>query len=1603
MRGVHADSFCRSSSRSQSQSKHASTLLALKAIGDIVSNNQPISALVNRPFDINDPSTFSQDDLLWLKSNGLQRFASLNSSLRSRDSANKPNSHRHFNEASLPFPQLQPNEASIYASKVNRPVNLTTGDSKSAANPDALAVQAPTPDRASSAATMATAIVQQPPVASPGQPSLNTLPSRQAGDTKNASTGPLSKVAPPVPEDEANFTVATNELLNLEASPPKPAKTVHLPPKDVQEERLREQEADKRHKPNGDGGRRLSHLQTQADLASSPSSTVGAYSAATPMLPQDSPDTSPGSESAQVEVPQDLRPSPEEQRAKEEHDRQLEAQKEIARRQALGDVNTPDDQLRWEEREAAARSAEERSATVDANGPEPDAKDNSEPTEAESFVKAKQADRIITQNATEDRLAKSDVAMRDAHQSQADAHESDDENITVTQWTLAKKSAGDGETLNAATVPEVQNGLPIIVEPPSEVKASDNGSTAPRLSAERDAPRRRRSSPEPMSPRGTRHGSLSHQTALPTSPQTPRPMSKQSQSQYTPSANFAALANLKTLKGAADDPERDYLEPLFRIQAHDSPSIKTNSLPDLLRSSTKTVSTEDHFTSIHERMDYRMLRRIYQLQNANKWSFRQMEKCREPPQPVTHHDNMMAEMKWMCKDFRAERKMKKSVCAWLAQRCADWVAASSDERKEMQVKVRPTLSLPEDTKKEDNQTKHSEEQAPVPALDLGGQSANEDDDMPGTPHSSGYAQSRLVVDVELLPHVQELQKAGSLKKALHEVPEWKPASTEPTVPIIKVSKFTQGKVLPKQQHPSRKRSRFDYEDEDEFQDQPSTKRSRDEVAMPPEDQEIALFHPENKAIRDRLHANNAFRPPSEFQMPSTPFYEFRNGSQWVWEDDQKLRKLAKDYSFNWSLIADEMNLPSAFKSGMERRTPWECFERWVDLEQLPAEMRKTVYFKTWYQRLEHSQQAVERRYQAQVAAMQQAQQNSTTGQTQPHMPVRRRTQPTRVEKRKTTRYLWVVDAMRKLARKREAAAFKQAESQRAAAQRKSTQQNEAPQPRGPMPTPQEFSKTRYERDLQMAEVNRQRRQKMLEAQQQRNAQMLRAQQGIPNAMPAQQRPQTAQQPQGAQVPGQHPPAANGQMANQQRPQPPMAVRNGHLAVPHMNAQGVPQAHMRQNQGTAQTPDMQRMAHANNQNQNRPPQYPSQQYPMPNGNMASPGVNGITTSQQLASNQALLAAFQAQNQQQPAQGQQAQQSQQPQQQPQQQQQQQQAQQQGHHQTPNGTPHVQGAHANNQQQMSASPSMPPPPTPAGLPQQLSSGHVPAVIQIKNQLRARYPQMSEVELTNFATEQLKHQSQSSGQMRQSAMNAAAGIGNPQQQPASNSAPVYNHNQTAYQNNGVIPNGTNGYTGGSDQGTQNQQQAPQQQVPQQAHQQQQQPHTPQQQQAMPQQNAHMNTGGTQNANQQNYAQLMRQRQMIQMRQQPSQQQSPQAQGQNQSPNTPHAQLSNGGSPRVAHSSPHMNAASPHVVSANASPSIHMAQPNLQGQTRPPSRSHTPQQPPMQRLGSSGGVPGAGMQSGGGGVQSPGGVVHGSPRPQQTQPPAQQQQQQQQQAGVAR
>lgn len=841
---------------------------------------------------------------------------------------------------------------------------------------------------------------------------------QRAARPEGLTVAPL-KVAPLGPDEKATLSTAAKAAINAR-TPPKPAKTVHLPPETEQLARLRERqqaEDDERRKSETDGTTRPSQQKSHADLASSPSSTVGPYSVATPVPPQESPDTSPDSDTMQVEVlpPDDMQHAVDQRREKEEHDRLLEVQKEIARKEAFGDEATPDAQLEWEAREAAAREAEEAAARLSVRGPEADGAK----TEAEEVMEDVQESdgraRPLTPEPSIDEKHDNKPSVSKAHSRPATPHGEDEENIVVKPRTRTPPAESSGRRRGSV---ERQSGPRMMSRVSSGTRKGDAETFEASASQPTATPVQPKDalSPRSMSPTTVRQsrGSATSQAVvvMQTPPRRPRTVTHR-----TPANREAALTDLAPLKGAAEDPDRDYLEPLFRIQAHDSPNSRMRSLPDLVKSANKHLSTEDHFANLHERQDYRMLRRIYQLQNANKWSLRQMDKCSEPPPPVSHWDRIMGEMKWMRKDFKAERKMKKSVCAWLAQRCAEYVGAGTSERLSLRLVTRAPSARVQSP---------SEER--VPKLEFSGESAPEDNDMPDTPTADEVLRSTLVVAPEMSSVIAELQTTGKLSQALLSLPRCDlsqlPVRSQR---VTTVSKFVQGKIVPKPIAPTRKRSRFDYEDEAEtLQTEPDSKRLREERIALPEDEDVALFQADNKHIRDRLHANNAFRPPSEFVMPSTPFYEFRNGSHWIWEDDQKLRKLAKEYTFNWSLIADEMTLPSRFKSSAERRTPWECFERWVELETLPAEMRKTMYFKTWFQRLEQSQLAADRRHQTQVAAIQtQAQANGV----QAHVPMRRRTIPTRVEKRKNSRYLWLVDAMRKLAKKRESNAYKQAEGE----------------------------------------------------------------------------------------------------------------------------------------------------------------------------------------------------------------------------------------------------------------------------------------------------------------------------------------------------------------------------------------------------------------------------------------------------------------------------------------------------------------------------------------------------------------------------------------------
>ncbi|TKA78570.1 hypothetical protein B0A49_01780 [Cryomyces minteri] len=1238
----------------------------------------------------------------------------------------------------------------------------------------------------------------------------------------------LKKVAPMTSDDVAAIPCPIIRTSDSDETDKRP-QTVHLPRKEEQEKRLREVERSQ--EAAAVQTRRKEDMvlsiarngATLGEVPSSPSSTVGANSANTPMPAAHSPDTSPDDESfppntaqLQAQLPKNPFTSPEEQADKEEHEGLLKSQMRIAREDArFVEPATPDEQLLAEEREAVRQARDSKQVPELA----PDHESAGESRQEESLTH--EASNVVQQtlDAVQEDLTAS-TATSSTENPPTEAAEK--ASIATLKPLTSEVASPDGDTINV--LPRRPPLAPGVMSKAEAAKSQDSLLTK----ATAKSTRLPQSPPQERMTTRVSSGALRHKSVSEILGETPRPLTPRAESLAegkslssptlgTPATGpFAAplplsgnrlrtldnqaieisrlsVANLTeddnatplhpfrgeyaALRGASQDGGKDYLHTLFAWQAHQPP--RSTALPDILSTAAKTLTTANHFASLRETQDYKILRRIYQLQNANKWSLRQMERSPEPPGSKTHQDFLLAEMKWMRTDFREEKKWKTAVARSMAEACAKWVAADDGERESLQVR---TGQKPRDA---DVSSIVPIEEDATPGLDPSGSNDSESDSLSD--------EVELVLDPTQLtapaalfsPNFSGLTvvcpKTPASEKLLAELPLYTPfgALEHPTAqqsqsvppPIVPVSKFTSGKLMAKGLGPPRKRSRYDYEDDtdEEVSDYssgaPAIRRRLADPDNAPEQTNVALFIPENQHIRDRLYAQHAFRPPSEFQMPSVAFFENRHPSQWEAEEDTKLRRLVREYSFNWSLIADSLAVDSRFTSGAERRTPWECFERWVCLEGLPTEMSKTQYFRTYNSRLEAAQQRQTTQYNAQQ--QQQQQQGQTPGQ----ISTPRRRQPVRVEKRRNTRFLALIDSLKKLARRRESQAHKQAEAAKAAALRK---QHEAVQPKQNMHTPAEFSRMRHDRDVKIAERQEQYRLNVLAQQraaalQQRSGQPPNAQQVLPNGVAPNSRggstgtaiSANANQPNGHLQPGQH----NGQS----RPHAPQhGVPNhmqGSMLPPQMGMQGVPQAQMQANmQGQQRMPnhsspqDPRMVMEANRQAQQRGLQMPNagQQFQVSNGQHLSPGAQHASGNMP---NPALLAAMASNSN-------------------------------------NGA----SGSANMSSSMSghnmSSPRMPPPPSMSQQngthvqPQPLSSGHIPTINQLHHQIAASNPHMSPDQVKRATTEQMRTQLSQQTQQRQQALNAATGMMNGST----------HQNQNPYQSNGINgmpPNGVNGTNG--------------------------------------------------------------------------------------------------------------------------------------------------------------------------------------------------------------
>jgi chromatin modification-related protein VID21 len=561
--------------------------------------------------------------------------------------------------------------------------------------------------------------------------------------------------------------------------------------------------------------------------------------------------------------------------------------------------------------------------------------------------------------------------------------------------------------------------------------------------------------------------------------------------------------------------EQDYLFTLFLNRAYAPP--RGTNLNTLLSSAHKTLSTGNHLLEYQEQMDVRTLRRIYALQNANRWPLRQLKRSVEPPRQGTHWDVVIDHAKWMRTDFREERKWKIAAAKSCADWCAEYVHSDEEHQSVLRVQVKiPTPSLTEKDASKGAPSPPSEDTGdetfggvshPTPDLVPSAEEESISDSFNDEPRHELHdtVAPAAIFSLGLDEFNFSVDMTPAAEKLLDELPIYGPLQIAPgtNLPAFKappdsiwkadllpVSKFASTKISFHNDARPRKRSRYDFSQYGNETDHRITE-------LAPEQTNVALFRPENKPIRDRIHPGHSFRPPTEYPMPSVGFFESRSSSQWTYAEDDELRRLVKEYSYNWSLISSCLTPSSLFTSGAERRTPWECFERWVGLEGLPADMSKTQYFRAYHQRLETAQRTVLAQQQA-AQQQQQQQQQQQGANAQPQPPVRRRTtQPLRVDRRRSSKHLALLDAMRKLAKKRETMLQKQQHgmfgidmgilrykdstdipflASHLASLRKA---NEANQPKPPISSPAEFSRLKYDREMKLQERQEQYRQQMI--------------------------------------------------------------------------------------------------------------------------------------------------------------------------------------------------------------------------------------------------------------------------------------------------------------------------------------------------------------------------------------------------------------------------------------------------------------------------------------------------------------------------------------------
>lgn len=387
-------------------------------------------------------------------------------------------------------------------------------------------------------------------------------------------------------------------------------------------------------------------------------------------------------------------------------------------------------------------------------------------------------------------------------------------------------------------------------------------------------------------------------------------------------------------------PEATSLAELYYL-AQPLPLVKLMPTTHKVVTSTmfEAALTEGKINVVHSRIE--------ELKKQGKWGLRQPKKFVDPfrARQRTHWDNLLSEMNWMAVDYREERKLRVATCACIAQSVLDYFKYGKVccvKRKEI-VHIEPeepTVQL-EEVMDLDGLAEDAEEpqdamdiskllQRPDAAAEIGARELPQVSAEEYEQHVSPFKLSLSMDElndrdktlIESLPAFQSFSKFGDEFERL------------PLVPISK-------SLLP-------------VEDEDWYN--VYLKQNVDETPVQPPNQK-GLFGSNQRRL-------NTVKPPSP---PSLKYLDLRTPTIWLPEDDQRLIDYVGEFSFNWGIVSAHLSKrpTRSYSSNIERRTPWQCFERYIQLNDTfqIQDMRghNTLNAMKWLEHAHHIQTTTKRR------------------------------------------------------------------------------------------------------------------------------------------------------------------------------------------------------------------------------------------------------------------------------------------------------------------------------------------------------------------------------------------------------------------------------------------------------------------------------------------------------------------------------------------------------------------------------------------------------------------------------------------------------------------